>query len=100
LTPQEKGVDVRIALDLVKLARKRRFDVAVLFSQDQDLSEVVEEIREIAEEQGRKIQICCPFPIGPKATSKRGVDRTGWFEMDEDFFDKCLDPRDYRPRRR
>jgi hypothetical protein len=99
VTPQEKGVDVRLALDLVKLARKRCFDVAILFSQDQDLAEVVEEIREIAEEQNRSIGICCPFPSSPTATSRRGVDRTDWFRMDRVFYDRCLDPRDYRPRK-
>lgn len=97
--PQEKGIDVRLALDLVKLARKQCYDVAVLFSQDQDLAEVVDEVKEIAAEQGRHIKICCPFPSGPRATSKRGVDRTDWFRMDQTFYDACLDPRDYRPKR-
>ncbi|WP_281250889.1 NYN domain-containing protein [Salibaculum halophilum] len=97
VVPQEKGVDVRLALDLVKCARRREFDVAVLFSQDQDLSEVVDEVKEIASEQGRNITICCPFPYGPKATVKRGVDRTNWFRMDEAFYNECLDPKDYRP---
>jgi uncharacterized LabA/DUF88 family protein len=98
VTPQEKGVDVRLALDLVKYARKRNFDVAVLFSQDQDLAEIVDEIREIAAEQNRLIKVCCAFPAGPRATSRRGVDRTDWFRMDEAFYNACLDPKDYRPR--
>lgn len=98
VTPQEKGVDVRLALDLVKCARKRQFNVAVLFSQDQDLAEVVDEVKEIATEQDRPITICCPFPYGPAATSKRGVDRTQWFRMSREFYDACLDPNDYRPR--
>ncbi|MDF1734731.1 MAG: NYN domain-containing protein [Minwuia sp.] len=97
--PQEKGIDVRIALDLVKCARKREFDVALLFSQDQDLNEVVDEVREIAREQQREIQICCPFPYGPGASYGRGIDRTEWFRMDEEFYNACIDPRDYRPRR-
>jgi uncharacterized LabA/DUF88 family protein len=37
---EEKGVDVRIALDVIRLAHRDVYDVAVLFSQDQDLSEV------------------------------------------------------------
>jgi uncharacterized LabA/DUF88 family protein len=51
-----RGVEalvIALALDVVKLARKRNFDVAVIFSQDQDLAEVVSEIKEIAKEQGR-----------------------------------------------
>jgi len=35
-TPQEKGIDIRLVLDLVALARKREFLVAVIYSQDQD----------------------------------------------------------------
>jgi len=96
---QEKGVDVRMALDVVKLARKRNYDVAVIYSQDQDLAEVVHEIKEIGAEQDRNIRVCCAFPVGSKATSRRGINGTDWFEMDEEFYNKCLDPRDYRPKR-
>lgn len=95
--PQEKGVDVRLALDVVKLARAKSYGVAVIYSQDQDLCEVVEELREISREQERRIKICSAFPDGPAATSKRGIDKTTWIRMDEAFYNKCLDPKDYRP---
>jgi NYN domain len=39
LVGQEKGVDIRIALDVVRLARENRYDVVLIFSQDQYLSE-------------------------------------------------------------
>lgn len=94
---QEKGVDVRLALDVVKLARLKNYHVAVIYSQDQDLCEIVEEVREIGKEQGRQIEICCAFPSGAAATSRRGIDRTNWFRMDQAFYDACLDPHDYRP---
>jgi hypothetical protein len=100
IVAQEKGIDVRIALDLTKFARKRSFDVAVLFSQDQDLAEVVDDVKEIAKEQGRNIKICCAFPSSPTASSTRGVDRTDWFRMIEDFYNLYLDQRDYRPKTR
>ena len=35
---QEKGIDVRIALDIVAAAYRRSTDVLLVFSQDQDLS--------------------------------------------------------------
>lgn len=97
-TPQEKGIDVRLALDIVSTARSRQWDVAVIFSQDQDLAEVVLEVREIAKEQNRWLEICCPFPYGPAATSGRGINNTQWFKMDETFYNACLDPADYRPK--
>jgi uncharacterized LabA/DUF88 family protein len=96
-TSQEKGIDVRLALDIVASARRREFNVAVIYSQDQDLCEVVQEVKEIAKEQDRWITIACAFPYGPNATSRRGIDKTKWIRMPQDFYDACLDERDYRP---
>jgi uncharacterized LabA/DUF88 family protein len=95
-TPQEKGIDVRLALDLVSLARTKQFDIALIFSQDQDLQEVVQEIADISKEQDRWIRVACAFPSGPNATYGRGIAGTDWFKMDQEFYDKCLDTRDYR----
>ena len=44
LRGSEKGIDVRIALDVIRLAVGNEYDVAVVFSQDQDLSEAADEI--------------------------------------------------------
>ena len=41
---EEKGIDVRIALDAVSATLSNDLDVAIIFSQDQDMSEVVDEI--------------------------------------------------------
>ena len=94
---EEKGIDVRIALDVVRLALRDAYDVAVLFSQDQDLAEVAREIREIAREQGRWIKIACAFPMSRSEGHRRGIDRTDWIPIDRATYDACLDPRDYRP---
>ncbi|HLJ65280.1 MAG TPA: NYN domain-containing protein [Stellaceae bacterium] len=96
--PQEKGVDVHLALDVLRLALSNQFDVAVIFSQDQDLSELVEEIQAITRNTGRWLKLVSAFPSGPKATTKRGIDKTEWFKMDQTFYDACLDPYDYRPK--
>jgi uncharacterized LabA/DUF88 family protein len=48
LVAQEKGIDVRVALDLVALAHRGAYDVALVFSQDQDLTEAAYELRAIA----------------------------------------------------
>lgn len=84
------------ALDIVRLARRRAFDVAVVFSQDQDLSEVAVEIRAIAAEQSRWIKMACAYPLGPLSRNRRGIDRTDWIPLDRAFYDSCLDPLDYR----
>lgn len=44
--PEQKGVDVALALDLVKMARKRRADIFILISGDEDLASAVEMAQE------------------------------------------------------
>jgi uncharacterized LabA/DUF88 family protein len=92
----EKGVDTRMAIDLLKLAFEQEFDVALIFSQDQDLSEATEEIPRLAHAQGRWIKVACAFPDGPLAVNHRGIDRTDWVQIDRMAYDACLDPFDYR----
>jgi uncharacterized LabA/DUF88 family protein len=96
LAGEEKSIDVRIALDVIRLAQRREYDVALLLSQDQDLSEVADEIRVIAREQGRWIKIACAFPFSPTTRNRRGVDKTDWVRIDRATYDACLDRRDYR----
>jgi len=98
-TMEEKGIDVRIALDVIRMAHHRLYDVALIFSQDQDLSEVAEEIRVIAGEQNRWIKIASAFPFSPTTRNRRGVNKTDWIRIDRATYDRCLDRRDYRPRR-
>jgi len=98
LVGQEKGVDVRTALDIVRLARSDDYDVALVFSQEQDLSEVADEIRAIARDQGRWIKIASAFPFSPTSTNRRGVNGTDWIRLDRATYDLALDPRDYRPK--
>ena len=97
LAAEEKGIDVRIALDVISGARNRLYDVGIIFSQDQDLAEVASEIRTIAKEQGRWIKIACAFPDSPTARNRRGINNTDWIRLDRTMYDRCIDPRDYRP---
>jgi uncharacterized LabA/DUF88 family protein len=99
VTAVEKGIDVRIALDVIRLTLGRQLDVAVLFSQDQDLAEVVQDVREIARTQNRWVKVVSAFPASPTASAHRGVADTDWFRMDQSLYDRCLDPRDYRSKR-
>jgi uncharacterized LabA/DUF88 family protein len=92
----EKGVDIRIALDILKLAFDSVYDVALVFSQDQDLSEVAEEIPVIARLQGRWIKIACAFPDDAACHNHRGINRTQWIPIDRAVYDSCIDPFDYR----
>lgn len=93
---REKGIDVRLALDVVRLARAGELDVALLFSQDQDLSEVADEVRAISVAQGRWIKTACAFPASPTALNRRGINGTDWVRLDKALYDECLDRNDYR----
>lgn len=99
LVAEEKGIDVRIALDTIHLAYRNEYDVALIFSQDQDLSEVAEQLRLIAKEQGRWIKMASAFPVSPASRNRRGINKTDWIPIDRSMYDACLDPRDYRPPR-
>lgn len=98
LVAQEKGIDIRVALDLVALAHRRTYDVALVFSQDQDLTEAADELRTIAREQGRWIKVASAYPISPTSRNRRGINGTDWIRIERSLYDQCLDSRDYRPK--
>lgn len=51
-TFHEKGVDVRLAVEMIRLAREDRYDQAYLLSSDTDLVPAVEEVQSF----GKKVQ--------------------------------------------
>jgi hypothetical protein len=77
------------------LAFEGKFDVALLFSQDNDLSEVAEDLRQIARREQRWLKIASAFPISASSRNRRGIDRTDWIPIERALFDECLDPSDY-----
>lgn len=97
---REKGIDIRIALDVVRMARENLYDVALIFSQDQDLSEVADEVRSISMQQDRWIKVACAFPSDFSYKNKRGIERTEWIRLDKATYDTCIDPNDYRPKQK
>jgi uncharacterized LabA/DUF88 family protein len=96
LVGHEKGVDVRIALDVIRLAHEKKYDVGVIFSQDQDLSEVADEVRRISIEQNRWIKLASAFPKSPTSKNTKGINNTEWIQIDKKMYDTCIDPNDYR----
>ena len=100
LVAEEKGIDVRIALDIIRLAHRRDYDIALVFSQDQDLSESADEIKVISIEQNRWIKMASAFPVSPTFDNRRGINGTDWITIDRATYDGCLDTRDYRPKHR
>lgn len=98
LDGDEKGIDVRIALDIVRLAQTDAYDVALVFCRDQDLTEVAAELRLIAAASGRWIKMASAYPFSPAVKHVRGIDKTDWVKIDRKTYDACLDTRNYRPK--
>lgn len=99
LVGQEKGVDVRIALDVVRLASENSYDVCLILSQDQDLTEAVEEVKIIGNKDNRWIKVACAYPVSPTIRNGRGIDKTDWINITRAMYDACIDLRDYRPKK-
>jgi len=86
---QEKGIDVRIALDIVRHASENVYDVALIFSQDQDLTEAVDDVKTIARNTKRWIKLASAFPISPTVKNSRGINGTDWIKMDRTLYN-CI----------
>ncbi len=93
---QEKGVDVKLAIDLIRLTYEQQYEVAIVLSQDRDFEPAIRLAKQIASDQGRQLVFESHFIIGSSSDSKRGIPRTEWMPIDKDIYDACLDPEDYR----
>lgn len=93
---REKGIDVRIALDMVRLAREESYDVAVLFSSDQDLSEAISEIHRIRTDTSRWIKVYSAYPVADDGTHAPAVKGAAPLPITRAEYEGCIDPLDYR----
>lgn len=93
---QEKGVDVSIAIDLIQLTYEKKYEVAIIVSQDWDFGPAVRLAKIVAKDQGRQLVFESCFPYGPGSKSNRGIPGTDWIPIDQATYDACFDPRDYR----
>lgn len=93
---QEKGVDVKIAIDLIRLTYEQQYDVAIILSQDRDFEPAISLAKKIANDQNRQLIFESYFISGSGNNSERGIPGTRWMPIDKATYDACLDTRDYR----
>ena len=93
---QEKGVDVSLAIDLIRMTYEQRYEEAIIVSQDWDFGPAVGLAKEIAKTQKRYLHFESAFVVGGNATYDRGVPGTFWSPIDKAMYDACIDPTDYR----
>ena len=93
---QEKGVDVSLALDLIRATYEKRFEAAIIVSRDSDFGPAVRMSKDIARMQNRKLRFESSFPIESGSSSVRGIPGTVWVPIDKATYDACLDLTDFR----
>lgn len=94
---REKGIDVRLALDAIELYRQGAFNVALVFSQDQDFSELASEIKTLARQENRWVQVASAFP--GSGTNRSGIIGTLPIAIGQETFARVLDTAENRQRR-
>lgn len=91
-SPYEKGIDVRIAIDMVRAAFSGRCEGMLLLSQDSDLEEAFREARDVALEFKRPLRLFCGYPTGENDTIRRGVRGGEWLTIEAADYEQCIDP--------
>lgn len=93
LKPEEKGVDVALAIDVVRLAIEGEYDIGIVCSSDTDLRPALEYVHNKFNAIPR-VEVMCW--TGGKRLSIPGVNL--WCHMlNRADFDAVSDPTDYRP---
>ncbi|MGB9804980.1 NYN domain-containing protein [Desulfofundulus sp.] len=77
-----KGVDIKLAVDMLSKAIKNHYDVAILVSGDADFVEVVQEVKDL----GKHVELAA-FPQQPCYHLKKYADR--FILLDEQFMENC-----------
>lgn len=85
--PREKGIDVQLAVDLVRLAYENAFDVYIVFSRDTDLLPPIEMLRD---HRLGHVEVA-----GWDGSSRLRLHKLWYHELDEDDFIAARDTRAY-----
>ena len=93
---QEKGVDVSIAIDLIRLTYEMAYDAAILVTSDSDLGPAVALAKQLSKVQGVQRAFESAYPYQEPHHAMRGVPGTTWRKISKGTYDACFDARDYR----
>ena len=94
---QEKGVDIRIALDSVQLVLDAICDTLIIFSTDQDFRQIKPTALNVARRVGTSIRMKSAFPR-TISYNIRGIDGTDWIPFGTDTYRESFDPQNYWPK--
>ena len=82
--PVQKGVDMRVALQMVRLAYNNAYDTAILVCGDADLVEAVKSVKEL----GKQVEYVCYPGVMRAEALVMACDKT--IEIDADWASDCL----------
>ena len=88
-----RGLSVRLALDAIRIQGAGGQDIALFLSQDPELAEVADELRAIAEDQGRELRVASAAPFTTSAPGARGVPRTEHLRVERALYESCVSRR-------
>jgi uncharacterized LabA/DUF88 family protein len=91
----EKGIDLRIGLDMVRATYDGEMDRLILVSNEPDFAEAVSEARLVARKAGRRLSVASAYP--DTSRTRQGIFQTEWLPISAVEYAACLDGRDYRP---
>lgn len=97
LSAREKGIDLRLALDVMAAARNPDCENIMIVSRDQDFREVIEDVEMLCAFTDRQIGLWSAFPEVRNGPSfNRGVDGTREISISWADYKGLRDPTDYR----
>lgn len=74
LKPEEKGIDVQLAIDFVMMRLRDEFDIGIMFSGDTDLVPALEAVCDLAAEKKAPLPEVCAWGEQGKARSRLRVE--------------------------
>lgn len=81
--PYEKGIDVRLATDMLSHAFRNTFDVAMLVSGDADFADMLQAVKD----QGKHVEVALLGPITSSIRLRDVADRV--IKIDAGFLANC-----------
>jgi hypothetical protein len=94
--PQEKGIDVALAIDFVAMAVRDEYDVGILMSTDTDLKPALEAVAALTASQRKRAEVAA-WSVPGRHDRRLAISGRNLFchWMDEGIYSRIADPTDY-----
>lgn len=94
--PQEKGIDVCIALDVIEFALTDKLDVAIVVSLDRDLHEIPQAVRNLSGLKARPVRLEAAVPVPDGQRHPKTLPGFHWtHQISSALFHSVRDDTDY-----